>query len=219
MPRKIFAATALLAMASSAAMAESVSFSHTTVSQATPFTDTFSLPNFDASLGTLNSVAIDLAYTTTGEVDIDNATGALQTFTDAYSSTPLTVSVPDILPVTINARAGPIDGVADPGANPFPGLTGSGTLFITFSGSDLSAFETPPSGSTDTYSVEADLGSYHGSSVAGVFFDGSAAAGGVTTVTYDYTPGASSTPEPATIVLLGGALAGLGLLNKRLGKS
>jgi uncharacterized protein YkwD len=46
--RRIFTATALVAMASSAAMADLISFSHTTPSQAAPFTDTFTLPGFDA---------------------------------------------------------------------------------------------------------------------------------------------------------------------------
>jgi hypothetical protein len=54
--RNILTATALVAMASFAAKAETVSFSHTTASQTTtnagqakPFTDTFTLHNFDAS--------------------------------------------------------------------------------------------------------------------------------------------------------------------------
>jgi hypothetical protein len=212
--RRIFTATALVAMASSAAMADSISFSHTTVSQEAPFIDTFSIPGFDTSLGTLNSVTIQLAYTTTAELDVFNATGVPQAFTEGYASSPLTLNGLDGLSLTTNAVAGPIDGVANPGETPFPGLSGGGTLTITVPDSDFSAFEMPPAAST--YSVEGAAGSFNGSSVAGVFFGGSASAGGVTTVTYDYGAPIASVPEPTAMALLGSVLVALRLLQRFL---
>jgi hypothetical protein len=212
--RRIFTATALVAMASSAAMADLISFSHTTPSQAAPFTDTFTLPGFDASLGTLNSVTIQLAYTTTAELDVVNVTGAPQAFTDGTATTFLTLAGPDGLALTTNAVAGPINGVADPGETSFPGLTGGGTLTITVPDGDFSAFEIPPAASTDSYSVEGALGSYNGSSVDGVFFGGSASAGGISTVTYDYTAPVSSVPEPTAMALLGSVLVALRLRHR-----
>lgn len=196
-------------------MANSISFSHTTASTTSPFTDTFSLANFNTSLGTLTSVTITLAYSTTGVVDIFNGTGVVQNFTDAESSVPLTLDGPAGLTQTVDAVAGPISGMAGPGSNSFPATPGTGTLTIDVPTADFADFEIPPSASTDSYSVIGNTGTYSGNSVTGVFFGGSAIAGGTTTVTYDYTVPTNGTPEPTTLVLMGGALVGLGLFRKK----
>jgi hypothetical protein len=212
--RRVLTATALAAMASSVAMANSIDFSHTTPSTTSPFTNSFSLANFNTALGTLTSVTITLAYSTTGEVDIFNDTSSNQTFTNAESSVPLTLTGPDGLSQTVDAVAGPISGTVVPGENKFPGLTGTGTLTINVPSADFGAFEIPPSATTDTYSVAGNMGTFSGMSVTGVFFGGEAVAGGVTTVTYDYVI-PSATPEPTTMVMMGAALVGLGLLRKK----
>jgi hypothetical protein len=213
--RRILTATAFVTLASSAAMANVISFSHTTATTATPFSDTFTLSNFNTSLGTLTGVAVTLSYTTTGEVDVFNSTVSPQAFTNATSSVPLTLTAPAGLTSSANAVAGPINGVANPGFNAFTGIPGSGTLTVNVLPANFLSFEIPPAALTSSFTVAAGTGLFSGNSVQGVFFGGSATAGGTTTVTYTYTVPSSGAPEPATAALMGGALIGLGLLRKR----
>ena len=218
--RRAFTATTLIALASSAAIADSVSFSHTTPSTLATFTDPFTLSNFDTALGTLDSVTITFAYTATASVGIIDTTGVPQPFTGATASIPLTLSGPDgLTPVTFDVTAGPFAGTAVGfGPDVIAGPTDVGTLTIDVPIADFADFENPPNSIPDSYSVLTSDGTYSGSETSGAggeFFGGSAVAGGVTTVTYVYTAAA---PEPATMALMGGALLGLGLLGKRFGK-
>jgi hypothetical protein len=213
--RNILTTTALIVTASSAATADSVSFSHTTAQQSAPFVDTFSLPNFDTTLGTLDSITITLAFATTVEVDILNATGSPQAFTNAVASTPLTLSAIDGQSLTTESFAGFIDGVAPPGESANPGLTDSGSLTIGPPVSDFTDFEISPSASVNSLTVSAGPSIFNGTAPVGVYFSGSVIAGGVSTITYDYTEPGSSTPEPATMALMSGALLSLGLICRR----
>jgi hypothetical protein len=110
--RRILTAAALVAMAGSSAVADSIQYTHITTSTSAPFTDNFALNNFDTTLGTLTGVVVTLDYSTTGEVDIFNSNGALQVFTNASSSIPLSLNGPDGLTSNTNAVAGPFSGSA-----------------------------------------------------------------------------------------------------------
>jgi hypothetical protein len=98
------------------------------------------------------------------------------------------------------------------------GLLVSGTLTIAVPFADLADFEIPPGSTADSYSVVVGGGNFSGTSVPGVFFGGSATAGGTSTITYTFTDAVSEAPEPATTAMMSGALLGLGLLGKRLRK-
>ncbi len=63
------------------------------------------------------------------------------------------------------------------------------------------------------FTVSGDLGQYTGSAVPGVSFSGSASAGGVAEIVYTYH--LTSTPEPVTMTLVGGALLGLAVVSRR----
>lgn len=63
--------------------------------------------------------------------------------------------------------------------------------------------------STYTVPVIAEQGVYSGQAASGVFFGGSAFAGGLASITYHYDVVDSPAPEPATLAITGGALCGL----------
>ena len=65
--RRILLTTSLAVAACGAASASSISiFAYDSFDDESPFTDTFSLANFNTSLGTLTRVTITLAYSTNG---------------------------------------------------------------------------------------------------------------------------------------------------------
>jgi hypothetical protein len=209
------AAIAAFTVASSA-FAGTISYTHTTADASAPFTDSFSLQKFDTTLGTLDSIIITLSYSTTGEVDVFNSTSQARLFTAGTSTVPLTLSGPAALTIATNAVAGPISGSAAPGFNSFTGITGSGSPSVNVASSDFSFFE--GSGVTfASFSLVGGNGSFSGTAIPGVFFSGSAVAGGNTTITYNYsTP--STTPEPATMTLFGSALLGIGFFARKRSK-
>ena len=84
-----------LAFTSSSLLAGTTSYSHTDAHQAVPFIDNFTLPVYTPTLGnTLTSITISLSYSTTGEVNIFNTSSLDVTFTNATTSTPLTLTAP-----------------------------------------------------------------------------------------------------------------------------
>jgi len=206
---------ALLVAMSASASAATVSYSHTTPTSAAPFTDNFTLQKFDTTLGALTGILINFSTATTAEVDVFNSTGVAQNFTNATAVVPLSLTGPAGATVNANATAGPISGVANTGFNAFTGITGNSSASLTILPGNFAAYSGIGT-TTAAFSVVAGTGTFSGTSIPGVFFGGSATAGGSSSITYTYTTG---TPEPATMGLLGSALLGLGFLKFRTKKS
>ncbi|PPQ27066.1 choice-of-anchor E domain-containing protein [Rhodopila globiformis] len=214
MKRILIAMTALAAVAANPAFAATESFSHTTPIQTVPFTDNFTLTAFDTSLGTLTGIEITLTTNSTAIVDVLNNTGAAQSFTDATSSVPVTATGPAGVIMSQSLVAGPFNGNAAPGTDPFPGNAANATSSVSVAAADFATYEATTSGVSLDFSVATGNGSYHGTAISGVFFGGSANVGGTTTITYTYTP-STPMPEPMNLMILGAGMAGLGFVRRR----
>ncbi len=196
--------TASVCVLVAGAQASVITYTHTTPSGTVPFTDNFSFPQFDPSVGTLTSVSVSATTNVVAQINVFNALSSSQAFTNASAAIPVTITAPAGLVLSLTPTAGPLNSVAAVGFNTYSGIPGSA------SGNTSPANFSPYLG-TNLFGVAmsfaAGLGTYSGSGPIGLFFGGTADGGGVTTLTYTYTPNA--VPEPATI---GMTLAGLGFV-------
>lgn len=221
MLQRFILVAALVALVGSVAMADSIESSSYTVAQAPgPYTVTFPLDNFNPALGTLNSITLSLAYTTSGEIDVVNYAfpPATLSFMGATSSIPLTLTGPGSLDVTTTAGLSIGPGTVSPYILTYPltysvaGLSNAGTVYSY--PSNFLLFETPPNSTQDTFTVSVGTGTFSGTGPAGLAFGGNAEAGATITIAYDYTP--ARVPESSSLLLVSPLLGGLGLLRKRL---
>jgi PEP-CTERM motif len=179
-----------------------------------PTSTSFSLPQFDPSLGTLTAVDLSFSLNYQGEVDVLNFTGALQSIASASSSIPIQLATPtpgiiDLVSATNTIGAETVG--FSPPLNQFFGAALSAT--VPLSPSDLADYEGTGNGS---FLLSYGIGSYSGTTGApvGVFFGGDANSSGTATVTYTFN--SVPTPEPSTLALLALGLIGLLALGRRL---
>jgi hypothetical protein len=217
----LLSVSAISLAASRAADAATINFSYSFgPSSASSVTDNFGLQLFDPSLGNLTGVGITLSTTIAGLVKILNFTGSPQSFTNASSSVPVTVTGPAGTTTGATATAfvasgtvGTTGTLQQPGsAIDFPGLTATQSNTVQVAASNFAAYE--GIGTTlATFAVLQSAGTYSGSTGAppfGVFFGGGATVSGMVRVNYTYD--IATTPLPASLPLFAGGLAILSLL-------
>jgi uncharacterized protein (TIGR03382 family) len=194
--------------------AQSIVQAFTIPTAAVPINDTFTFNLFNTNLGTLQQVNLALSTSITAEVDVLNFTDSNQAFTNATATIPVTLAAPDAITEVAIATAGPISGTAVIGSNAFTGLASNANTSQIVPMADWSFYE-GVGPMTNTLNASSTSGTYGGSANPGVFFGGSATAGGTITLTYLYQP-AGTIPEPgATTFLAAGVLGSLGMVLRR----
>lgn len=214
------AAAALAAMGTSAAFATTITEHGSLSSQTTTAYNapglTIYIPQFDTTLGTLNSISIS---TTTSEVanvsvnntDLNNA----WSFTNGKAEVFLNVTGPSSFSQYVTTDAiQPSGTVAANSTQNYPGLTGSQTSSNTVT-TGLSSFEGVGSNNL-SFAATVLSSSFSGTTSAPsntLYFGGGSSLGVDLTVVYDYT--ATSVPEPTTLALMGTAIIGIGLVRRK----
>jgi len=214
----------------------------TALARATTITQSFNIPTqipgtqnivynlFDSNLGTLTSVTLELVLNGTANITVFNTQPFAQSFTNAFTSFPLTVTGPPgpTTFITTTLSANIPSGVVPAGGETFPGNpahTDSGVITVPVI--DWGSYQFAGGGVSLT-----DLVFTAGSATSGVTgpADGSLGAGGGGTVgdansflylVYNYQPPASpGTPEPGAWALLvaSGAVSVAGFRRRRAAK-
>jgi hypothetical protein len=181
---------------------QSETFSHTTAQAGVPFSEMFTLPTFDTSLGMLVSVQITLSSSVTTDLDIYSK--GTYTFTNATGTVPIVVTGPDGSSIMTSTTATVASGNLVYGDNLYNGITGTGSSSLTLT-TGLSSYESV-GGVGATFNAAFNGATYGGTTSAPpnqVFFGGGASAGGTTTITYTYAPFAVAEPASAVLVALG----------------
>ena len=164
-----------------------------------PTSASFTLPEFNPALGTLESIAIKFAVTYQGEVDNLNISGSPQTATAASSSVPIVITAPSpgVPSLSASYSVTNVGLTASPPLNEFPGGVSSTTIPFNPTPAQFALYEGIGNSS---YQLTYNPGTYSGSTTAPggtVFFGGDANSSGEASVVYTY-----QTPEPASAMLL-----------------
>lgn len=171
------------------------------------------IPAFSTVMGTLDDVIITLDTEFIGGLEVINTSSASHKFISGFASVPLSVSGTALPTITATAGVTGLSGTVQAHGDVEYGsgtYTGTATSGILTSG--LSAFEVPGSFMytvCDQSSPGTNCSSSTGATEVGgsnhLFNGAFGNAGGILSITYDYTA-APTVPEPASMFLVGGML-------------
>ena len=198
------------------ASATTLTWTDATPATATDWTDTFSGTKFNSALGTLNSVDVYLWGNVTGNLKFTNNSNNSKNYSQATLGTDLTLQLPSALFLTVQAVHSYTPNILVPKLSTVTSDIFNAASSTTQSYSDLATLSAfTGTGNIDLLVESMGFAGYLGSSNLTVeSFSDSAAS---IQVTYDYTPTPPpiATPEPSTLMLLGGSLVGLAFWRRR----
>ncbi len=237
--RRITTVFVFLAVAAGLATADQISFSANTdpaLTAAYPaFSYTLTVQAFDPSLGTLNSVEViatgdflitETAFNGSGYDDINGDAPLTEAYNNEISTGTVQVTGPANLSIFASATTAAnanLSGVDAYETDSYTAPEVSGSNSATFTDpTSLSAY-TYDSSNPSTLDVSLIFSgasiNTNGTALSGndLYFGGYGQAGGGVEVIYNFTDAvAPSTPEPASVFLMGSALVGAGFLRRRL---
>jgi hypothetical protein len=213
------AALLITGTASADSTPQTESFSIGSSLQSLSATGDFTLPNFDTSLGTLESVNLTLTVNNCSTINVFNASSSSESFSSATMNLLGSVTGPNnlLLNTSLESQAAP--GVAQAGINTFnPGKNTTTTLGSVDS-SLLGIWENQPSGVVDLSYTKGNP-TFQGTDTGGdnLLFGGTLKGYGEVTVQYTYLADSDpnspplATPEPSAKYLSGLAAGAMALL-------
>jgi hypothetical protein len=185
---------------------------------------TLSLLKFDTTLGTLNSATLTVSMDTIGTATAANFSGVNRTLNTLSSATEVTLELDTPALVlsalaTVAVTSGLPLLIANGDSVPFTGLVGTTSNSLSLNAGQLLAFSGVGVQNIDLDVTAASSATGSSTGVGGnsnlFFYSGDADVVINLSIEYDYTPPPSDVPEPATLLILGASLLGIGIARHR----
>lgn len=207
-------ASGVFALTVGVSRADTLTYTATIATLPAPFASTFTLPQFDASFGTLTGLSLSLTENSVISIQVANLNATTEPFSNAAATVPLTVTGPASLSVTATNSAGPFSGtIAGSAFLTLPGTPSTGTSSVVLPSSAFAPY-IGSSSTLNTFTATAGAGTYSGTARTNILFGGAADVGGVATITYTFVA-AGTAPEPGALALMGVGLAVGGVIARR----
>jgi hypothetical protein len=186
----------LLSGVSGAAQAQTETFLSSGMLTPLNVPDELTLPSFDPTLGSLQTIDLSLKFDICPTISVFNNTNAPVDFSNAMLFAPITFTGPGGLTLTANLTATIASGVAAPGINTFT-PTGSWTYTVkSINPASFALWENQPADKVNLVVTPGSL-TFKGTEKAdGLFFGGSAIEWENISVAYKYLT-AQAVPEPS----------------------